>query len=80
MSQIIIPYKGKLNHCKLCGSYAIIRGWEDGIGDVECSNRECMNSTFYRGTRMKPWSNYHYSGKFRTRKSEAIRRWNRDNA
>lgn len=69
MSRMIIPYKGKLNCCKLCGSYAIIRGWEDGIGDVECSNHECMNSTFYTGIRTSPCSSYHYSGKFHTRKS-----------
>ena len=63
----IIPYNGYIAPCKLCGSPGVIIGWSDGIGDVCCSNKACD----YRLLRV------HYSGKFCTRKREAIRQWNK---
>lgn len=61
--KIILP---KLNHCAICGSPACDRTWNDGIGDICCSNDECRKS--YNGC--------HYSGRYRTKKRDAIRTWN----
>lgn len=57
----------RLNKCALCGSIPNIQE-TDGIGDIYCPNRECSN---WLAT-----GNYHYSGKFRTKKRDAIAKWN----
>lgn len=61
-----IAYNGYIAPCQYCGSPGVIIGWSDGIGDVCCSNSECMAHG----------NGVHYSGKFRTRKRDAIRKWN----
>lgn len=61
-----IEYNGFIAPCKYCGSPGIIIGWSDGIGDVCCSNHACMAHG----------NGVHYSGKFCTRKRDAIRKWN----
>lgn len=63
-----IEYKGFIAPCRFCGSPGCIMGWEDGIGDVMCSNPDCL----YKSRKI------HYSGKFHMKKREAIRRWNYD--
>lgn len=72
----IIPYKGKLKPCKYCGCDAVIKGWSDGIGDVMCSNSRCIRNITYG----YPLNCFHYSGKFHTRKRQAIKNWNDANA
>ena len=67
----ILPYKGQLNRCSKCKSYATIDGLLDGIGCVRCSNNECSNHVYN--------SRYHFGGKSRVGKKEAVRRWNEDN-
>ena len=61
--KIILP---KLNHCAVCGSPACDRTWNDGIGDIGCSNDNCRRT--YNGC--------HYSGKYYTKKRDAIKCWN----
>ncbi|MBO7731361.1 MAG: hypothetical protein J6S67_02360 [Methanobrevibacter sp.] len=63
ITKIILP---KLNHCPICGSVACDRTWNDSIGDIGCSNDNCR----------KTYNGCHYSGKFHTKKKDAIRNWN----
>ena len=56
-----------IKNCKFCGYAAVV--YDDcGIGDVMCSNPCC--------SREHRDNSFHYSGKFNTKKKEAIRQWN----
>ena len=68
-----IEYKGYIAKCKFCGQVGRIFGWSDGIGDISCFNPKCSYNPFNIGN---AYPIMHYSGKFRTSKREAIRRWN----
>ena len=60
----ILPKAAK---CKICNSPAVNSCWESGIGDICCSS--CRVT--YAGC--------HYSGKFYTKKRDAIKKWNEVN-
>lgn len=64
--KIILP---KLKPCAICGSSACDRTFNDGIGDIGCSNDKCRKT--YQGC--------HYSGKFCTKKRDAMKCWNENN-
>lgn len=53
--------------CKICKAPACLSYWESGIGDIRCSR--CRVT--YEGC--------HYSGRYRRKKKEAIRKWNEVN-
>lgn len=52
--------------CKYCGSFPMIND-DKGIGDIMCSNNSCRI--------LRPKHNAHFSGKFCTKKRDALKEW-----